>query len=305
MQPILRLTLPLAVLMLGGCAAVPPAAKRDPRDPWERFNRATYAFNDTLDRKVATPVAKGYRAVTPGFVRTGVSNFFANLNSTTTIANDLLQARIKYFFSDTGRFVMNSTLGIAGFLDPASSAGLQQHYNDFGQTLARYGAGPGPFIMLPLVGPSTVRDGIGLGADRFTKVATYVLDTGPAIGEFVAEAVDLRYRLLGTNALIDQSYDRYAFVRNAYLQNREFVIHGSKPTTDDDENEKLLEELDKEDATAPKQPAKPPARTRPPQQTRPQQQPQTPPQAPRQAPPQSPAPQSQAPQQAPQEPPPQ
>lgn len=273
MQPILRLTLPLAVLMLGGCATVPPAAKRDPRDPWERFNRATYAFNDTLDRKVAKPVAKGYQAVTPGFVRKGVSNFFDNLNNTTVIVNDLLQARIKYFFSDTGRFVMNSTLGIAGFLDPASSAGLQQHYNDFGQTLGRYGFSPGPFLMIPLIGPSDVRDGIGIGADRFTKVTNYVLDTGPAIGEFVAEAVDTRYRLLSTEAVLDESYDKYAFIRNAFLQRREFLIHGSKPTTDDEENEKLLEELDKEDATAPKQPPKPPARTRPPQQTRPQQPP--------------------------------
>jgi phospholipid-binding lipoprotein MlaA len=245
MQALLRLTVPLTLLMLSGCAAAP--AKRDPRDPWERMNRATYAFNDSLDKAVAKPVARGYAKVTPAFVRTGLSNFFDNLGTTTTIVNDALQLHPKDFFSDTGRILLNSTLGIAGFLDPASSAGLEKHTADFGQTLGKWGVGPGPYFVIPILGPSDVRDTVGRGGDEFTTVPYWVLDFWPGFGFTVANLIDTRYRLLSTEPLLEESYDKYGFVRNAYLQHREFLIHGNRPSQDDEENEKLLEELDKED----------------------------------------------------------
>jgi phospholipid-binding lipoprotein MlaA len=244
MQALLRLTVPLAVL-LSGCAAAP--AKRDSRDPWERFNRTTYSFNDHLDRAVAKPVAKGYQKVTPSFVRTGVSNFFDNVNTTTTIVNDVLQLHVKDFFSDSGRFVLNSTLGIAGFMDPASAAGLDRHTADFGQTLGKWGIGAGPYLVIPFLGPSDMRDAVGRAGDHFTVPQAWFLTFWPSVGAAAAEAVDTRYRLLPTEALLQESYDHYAFIRNAYLQRREFLIHGNKPSSDDEENEKLLEDLDKDD----------------------------------------------------------
>lgn len=238
MQALLRLSLPLALLMLSGCAAAP--AKRDPRDPWERFNRTTYAFNDRLDKAVARPVARGYQKITPGFVRTGVSNFFNNLNTPTTIVNDVLQFQVKYFFADTGRFVLNSTLGLAGFFDPASAAGLEKRSADFGQTLGKWGIGTGPYLVLPVLGPSDVRDAFGRVGDRYTSIPTYTLNWVQGTGEFVAEAVDARYRLLATETLLENAYDKYAFVRNAYLQRRDFLVHGERPASDED----LLNELE-------------------------------------------------------------
>jgi phospholipid-binding lipoprotein MlaA len=258
MHALLRLTLPLAFVMIGGCAAVP--AKRDPRDPWERVNRTTYAFNDHLDRAIARPVAKAYQAVTPSFVRTGVSNFWDNYSTTTTIVNDALQGRVGMFFSDLGRLVMNTTLGIGGLFDPASAAGLPRNTADFGQTLGKWGLGTGPYLVLPLLGPSDVRDTFGRAGDHFTTVSPYVLNSVQSLGVSVVQLVDTRYRLLSTDALVNQAYDRYGFVRNAYLQRRCFIVHPNKPCNgDEEENDKLLDELEKEDQqgkqAAPQNPA--------------------------------------------------
>src|SRR3569833_3077546 len=148
MQKTIRLSaLSLVLLTLLGCAAAP--AKKDPRDPWERVNRSTYKFNDTLDKAVLRPVAHGYQNVTPHFVRTGVSNFLDNLDYPLVILNDLLQARFKTFARDTGRLLINTTLGIGGLLDPATPAGLVKNENDFGLTLGRWGVPKGPYFVLP------------------------------------------------------------------------------------------------------------------------------------------------------------
>ncbi|MGH8323236.1 MAG: MlaA family lipoprotein, partial [Steroidobacteraceae bacterium] len=146
MQSTIRVSaLSLVLLALLGCATAP--AKRDPRDPWERMNRTTYKFNDKLDKAVLRPVARGYQKVTPRLVQTGISNFMDNLDYPIVIVNDLLQARFKPFVRDTGRLLMNTTLGIAGLLDPASAAGLQKNENDFGQTLGRWGLKSGPYVV--------------------------------------------------------------------------------------------------------------------------------------------------------------
>ena len=173
MQTTIRVSaLSVVLVTLLGCAAAP--AKKDPRDPWERMNRSIYGFNHAVDHAVLRPVARGYQKVTPSFVRTGISNFFDNLDYPVVILNDLLQARFKQAGSDTGRLLMNTTLGIGGLLDPASSAGLLKYDNDFGLTLARWGAGKGPYLMLPLLGPSDVRDGAGRIPDSFASPRNYI-----------------------------------------------------------------------------------------------------------------------------------
>jgi phospholipid-binding lipoprotein MlaA len=227
-----KLLLLLAIAtLLPACASLPSGTKPDPRDRFERVNRSIYSFNSTLDRAVARPVANAYVQVTPTPVRTGVSNFFSNLGYTRVMINDLLQGKVGQFFSDTARLVVNTTIGIGGLFDPASQLGLATHDEDFGQTLGKWGVPPGPYIMLPLLGPSTVRDSVGLVADRFSEPDTYLVDTWHGrIGLTVGSLLDSRASLLGTDEMLASSYDQYAFLRNAYLQRRAFQVEdGAAP----------------------------------------------------------------------------
>ncbi len=212
-----------AILLLTACAHAPAY---EPADPFEGFNRKVYEFNRTADRYALRPIAVGYARVVPAPVRTGVSNFFANLTYPTVVVNDLLQARIIDSGRDLGRFVLNSTFGLAGFLDPATKVGLVRNEADFGQTLGRWGVGEGWFLMLPLLGPSTNRDAIGLVADYFTTPLAYI-DAGGSSDELVltgAQAVDARSHLLSVDQVLAQQIDPYVFVRTAYLQRREHVV---------------------------------------------------------------------------------
>lgn len=218
-----KVVIALFALLLAGCATV-PSGKRDPRDPWEGFNRASYKFNDALDRAVAKPVAKGYKKVTPRVVRTGVSNFFSNLGTLTTIANDVLQGKMKQAGHDSGRFLLNSTLGLGGLFDPASAAGLERNNEDFGQTLGKWGVKSGPYLMLPILGPSTVRDTFARLPDQFTYPVNYLEDDSTRYILRGVEFLDLRADLLSLDPQIEKSYDKYAFIRNAWLQRREFLV---------------------------------------------------------------------------------
>jgi phospholipid-binding lipoprotein MlaA len=214
-----------ALALLPACAALPPDTERDPRDRFERFNRSVYNFNDALDRAVARPVAKAYVKVTPTPVRTGIGNFFQNLGYTRVILNDLLQGKGVQFFQDIGRLLVNTTIGIGGLFDPAGQLGLPANDEDFGQTLGTWGVAPGPYLVLPLLGPSTVRDGIGRVADRYSEPETYLIDDWKVqAGIVVASLVDTRASLLSTDELLTSSFDPYAFMRNAYLQRREFQV---------------------------------------------------------------------------------
>jgi phospholipid-binding lipoprotein MlaA len=211
--------------LLPACASLPPGTERDSRDRFERFNRSVYVFNDKLDRAVAKPVAKAYVRVTPPPVRTGVGNFFKNLTYPTVIVNDLLQGKGVQLLSDTARLVVNTTIGIGGLFDPAAQIGLAAHDEDFGQTLGTWGVPSGPFLMLPVLGPSTVRDGFSLVADHYTEPVTYLVDDWKTqAGLVVASLVDTRASLLSTDDLLENSFDPYAFMRNAYLQRREFQV---------------------------------------------------------------------------------
>ncbi|HYL70143.1 MAG TPA: VacJ family lipoprotein, partial [Candidatus Dormibacteraeota bacterium] len=166
--------LSLCLLLSGGCAAVPPSGTREPRDPWERMNRATYRFNDALDRAILKPVARGYRDVTPRVVQTGVSHFFDNVEYPIVMLNDLLQGEFRPLLSDTGRLLLNTTIGIGGLLDPATAAGLEKNDRDFGQTLGKWGLASGPYFVIPILGPSDVRDTFGRVADTFSDPPSYL-----------------------------------------------------------------------------------------------------------------------------------
>jgi phospholipid-binding lipoprotein MlaA len=221
---IMRSTVALVVgmtLLVSGCAA---PAKKDPRDPFERVNRATYKFNDSLDRAVLKPVAKGYKKVTPSFVQTGVSNFFSNLEQPTIIVSDLLQAKFKPAFSDTGRFLMNTTIGLGGLLDPATAAGLDKNDEDLGQAFGKWGIGPGPYLMVPLFGPSDLRDGIGSVGQVYTDPLHYVERDAWRYGLNGLGAINTRVGLLETDQALANTFDKYAFIRNAYLQRREYLV---------------------------------------------------------------------------------
>jgi phospholipid-binding lipoprotein MlaA len=215
--------LALAALLLAGCATI-PSGRADPRDPLERFNRSMFAFNDALDKAVAKPVAKAYVKVVPRFVRTGVTNVFTNLHTVGTAFNDVLQGKMRQAGHDSARFLMNSTLGLGGLFDPASAAGLELNDEDLGQTFGKWGMKPGPYLMVPLLGPSTFRDAFGKVADQFTYPLYYLEDDSTRLIIRGVSLLDLRAGLLDLDAQIDKSYDRYAFIRNAWLQRREFQV---------------------------------------------------------------------------------
>lgn len=221
--------------LLPACATLPPG-ERDPRDPFERFNRSMYRVNDALDRGVAKPVAKAYTKITPAPVRTGVSNFFRNLSSPTVIVNDLLQLKPRAFLTDTARLVINTTIGIGGLFDPASQLGLPAGDEDFGQTLGRWGVGSGPYLVLPVLGPSSARDTFGLVGDQFTDPKYYLVnDIWVNVGLTTASLIDTRASLLGTDEVLASSYDPYVFMRNAFLQRREFQVRdGNVPAQQDE-----------------------------------------------------------------------
>ncbi len=225
----------LVAALLPACATLPKGAKPDPRDPLERFNRSVYKVNDSLDRHIARPVAKTYVKVTPAPVRTGVHNFFTNLFYTKVVINDLLQAKGRQFLADTSRLVINTTIGIGGLFDPAGQMGLVNHDEDFGQTLGKWGVPPGPFLELPILGPSTVRDGFGLIVDPYTEPDKYLVnDWRVQLAITGGELLDKRATLLGTDDVLTTSYDPYAFVRNAYLQRRQFQVTDGAVSTSDD-----------------------------------------------------------------------
>jgi phospholipid-binding lipoprotein MlaA len=256
----------LCFVLLCGCATLPPGSTRSPRDPWERMNRTTYKFNDTLDKAVLRPVARTYRRVTPQFMQTGVHNFLSNLSYPITMVNDLLQGQFRPFLNDTGRLIVNSTLGIGGLFDPATVAGLDKNDRDFGQTLGKWGLKSGPYVVLPLLGPSDVRDTFGKAGDGVSDPRFYIKNSGWKWGLWGVGVIDARTQLLSADAALDSAYDPYAFVRNVYLQHRDFKVNGGESSPQENEQEqKLFDEAAQDtDASAkpsgapPSRPEKPP-----------------------------------------------
>lgn len=236
MSPALRQLLTRSILLaivvaLAGCAIAKPRTD----DPWEGFNRKAYAFNTTVDKVALRPAAVGYRKVTTPGVRKHVSNFFGNLRMPITIANDLLQARPKQALQSTGRFFVNLTIGFLGFFDPASQMGIPEDDNDFGVTLARWGVPDGPFVMLPLLGPTTTRDFWQIPVDGylFDPLSIYARQHDmPNHQEYVPGLiylVTLRARALDAESFLNSAYDPYVFLRDAYRQRRLYKIYYGNP----------------------------------------------------------------------------
>lgn len=192
-------------------------------DPWETMNRKIFAFNDVVDRYTLRPVGKAYQWLTPDLVEQGIGNVFSNLGEVTVIANDLLQFKLVQALSDSGRFLLNSTVGIAGLFDVASPIGLEKHAEDFGQTLGYWGMGAGPYLVVPLLGPYNLRDGFGAYADSYSDLVARV-DHIPTRNQlWLLRIIDKRVSLFAAEELI--TGDRYTFVRDAYLQRREYLVN--------------------------------------------------------------------------------
>lgn len=220
--------------MMSGCVTLPPNYKPPHQDPWESWNRGVYKFNDALDRHIAKPVAKGYVKVVPAPVRTGIHNFFTNLKVPTVMINDVLQGKFIAAANDLGRFLLNATVGIGGLLDPASAAGLDRNEADFGLTFGHWGIHPGPFVELPILGPSTVRDLPGLVLETYTDPRHYIKNSYVKYGLYVLNVIDKRASLLSLDKTLQNVYDPYAFIRDAYLARRAYLATGKSPTVDDE-----------------------------------------------------------------------
>lgn len=208
----------LVALLLAGCASV---AHPDPRDPWESYNRAMTRFNDDVDDALLKPVAKAYKTVVPQTARTGVGNFFGNLGDAWSAVNSALQLRGQDAFDNFVRFSFNTVFGLGGVLDIAGEAGVPRHREDFGRTLGRWGMPAGPYLVLPLLGPSTVRDTAALPVDWQGNLIRYVTPVDDRNALYGLQTVAARANLLRASSLLEQSaLDPYAFMRDAYLQSR-------------------------------------------------------------------------------------
>ncbi len=191
-------------------------------DPWEGFNRSIYKFNDVADRYALKPVAKVYDKITPQFIDSGITRFFDNLLEPASMLNALLQGKVVDAGKIFGRFIINTTAGLAGTMDVATKLGVEAMPEDFGQTLAVWGVESGPYLVLPLLGPSTLRDAFSRPVDTYTDPVTYVDHVRTRNSAKVIDLIDVRSDLLGTESLI--SGDRYVFIRDAYLQRRAFLV---------------------------------------------------------------------------------
>lgn len=243
----------VSLLLLGGCASTGNA-----RDPLEPINRGIYKFNDGVDHLLIKPGAEFYRAVVPQFMRTGVSNFFSNINDVVVALNSLLQGKLTQAGSDVARLIVNTTVGLLGLFDVATEIGLEKHDEDFGQTLGYWGLGDGPYLVLPLLGPSSARDAVGWFGDYYAWPVTYLepdRDRNILIAvRFVTARADLleASRILETAAL-----DPYEFVRDAYLQRRRNLVYDGKPPPDEDDLENGAKPKPKPAAPTPPVPGDP------------------------------------------------
>lgn len=216
-------------LLVCGCASNPDRV-RDPRDPLESYNRAVHRFNSDVDKAFLRPIAKGYQAITPEPVDRGITNFFNNIADVTSAVNNVLQFKMSRAGSDVGRLFINSTVGVLGFVDVATNVGLPSYKEDFGQTLGYWGLGPGAYFVLPLLGPSSIRDTIGLAGDVVTDPLFHLDDDTLIWGLVGLRLVDLRADLLTASQILDDAaIDPYVFLRDAYLQRRLTLVHDGHP----------------------------------------------------------------------------
>jgi len=247
-----------ALVLLGGCATV---TQPDPRDPLERLNRGTHAFNEGLDKVVLKPVATVYRDKVPSVMRAGVSNFFGNLGDAWSAVNSLLQFRLQDAEENLARFQLNTMFGVFGIFDIASDANIERHRADFGQTLGRWGVPAGPFLVLPVLGPSTLRDTVALPVDFRYDIISSFRPYGLRNATYALRAVDTRSNLLRVTSVLEEAaLDKYSFVRDAYLQRRRAEIDRNRGNDERDVPPPLP---DYDDEPAPASPAAPGAAAAP------------------------------------------
>ena len=217
--------------VLGGCATT---SEVNEKDPWEGWNRGTQEFNDGLDKAIIKPVAKGYLWITPKFVDDGITNFFSNINDIGVTINDFLQLKMSQGGMDASRFLINTTAGVVGFIDVAKMIDLPKHNEDFGQTLGFWGVPSGNYLVVPFLGASSPREVVGAVGDALMNPLTYTFafaGSGAAIsavnaGAKAVDVTDTRAGLMPTEKLVDEaSVDRYSFIKNAYQQRREYLLH--------------------------------------------------------------------------------
>ena len=217
----------ITAVALTGCAS---NRANNPADPLEPINRGIYKFNDTVDKAVIKPVARGYKAAIPSVGRIMVSNFFSNLDDIDVTANDLLQFKLVQGFSDGTRFVVNSTLGVFGLIDVASAGGLKKHDEDFGQTMGKWGIGNGPYLVLPILGPSTLRDTIGLYGDGYATPMYQMKNMRARNQAYMLRGINRRSELLDQEKILNEAMiDPYEFMRDAYLLRRKSQVYDGNP----------------------------------------------------------------------------
>ena len=231
------------ILLNSGCASVQVA---DERDPFEGFNRAAYAFNDDLDRAILKPLATAYHNVVPTPVNNSISNFFSNLDDVVVLINDLLQLKFEQSLSDFGRITFNTTFGLGGLFDVASHMDLPKHNEDFGQTLGHWGVGSGPYLVLPFLGPSTLRDGLATPVDWELDPLSNIDDNTTYWATQALYVIDTREGLLRASRILDTAaLDPYTFMRDAYLQRRRNLVYdGNPPQSAIDEFDPFSDEFD-------------------------------------------------------------
>lgn len=268
MRRFLAASIAAGVLALGtGCATAPPpvapgadaaaaAPKPAPKtDPWENWNRKVFAFNDAVDSAVIRPVATFYANVVPSFMRTGVTNFFGNFADAWSAVNNLLQFKLADTGQDVARVSTNTLFGLGGLIDVATVAGIDSQREDFGQTLGRWGVKPGPYVVWPLFGPSTLRDSVALPVDRYWGPALAFADTNTQIALASLGLLNERANLLPTSRMLDDmALDKYVFVRDAYLQRRRSLVYDGNEPDDEDEDFEADPEPPAEAASAPAAP---------------------------------------------------
>jgi phospholipid-binding lipoprotein MlaA len=217
----------VATIALVGCASIPAGVEPSPHDPWESFNRSVFEFNEGLDAYLLKPVVAGYRFILPEFVRQGIYNFFSNYSDIYTALFNLLQGRLDYAFNDLMRVAVNTTMGLGGLLDLATPGGLEKHKEDWGQTLGVWGVPAGPYVVLPFFGPSNVRDAFGTVADLESDyLFRFLPDVALRNSVTGLRVVNARNTYYEAGDLLDgAAIDKYSFMRDAYIQRREYQIN--------------------------------------------------------------------------------
>ena len=229
---LIKILMWVSVALVAGCATTQQTERVAKIDPFESINRAVFTFNENADEYVIKPAAEAYQFVLPEFVRTGVTNFFSNIGDIFVAVNNLLQGKPGNAANDIGRFLVNSTIGILGLFDVATDAGLEKNKEDFGQTLGVWGVPSGPYVVLPLFGPSSVRDTAGLAVDLKTDfiLNSNQLNHDQKVGSTVLRVVNQRANLLNASQLLeDAAFDKYSFLRDSYLQRRHNQVHDGNP----------------------------------------------------------------------------